>query len=150
MAKEYVYRINHKFVKKPFLLGEFGFNPYEDEETHELVVARPIVLKIDSSIAQSTIKLIEHFYKEASEKEREEDFKDYSFDESGKMIINDELEKEFTHCQLCFYTTDVGAHQLFVNAGLNQYFNSKVLDENIGDVIQELIKNKIIYKKRID
>lgn len=150
MAKEYVYKINHKFIKKPYLLEKFGFHPYEDEETHELIVAMPIVLPLDSSVVQSAIKLVEHIYKNDSEKEKEEDFKDYQFDNDGKIILNEELEKEFTHCQLCFYDKDVGAFQLFINApGLNQYFNSKVLDENIGEIIKTLLENKVIYKKKL-
>ena len=49
-----------------------------------------------------------------------------------------------------FYTNGLGKNQLFINApDHNQYFNSLVLDECAGEFINELLKDKIIYKAKV-
>lgn len=146
MAKEYVYKVKHKFVKKTFLLDEYGFYPFLDEYG-EMIIAKRIILPFECGIVKNTKKLFENFYKEANEKEKLEDFKDYQFNEDGTVVVTDEMKKEWTECQLCFYMNGVGKNQLFINApDYNQYFNQIVLDECIKDEIQLLLKNGIIYK----
>lgn len=147
--KEYVYKIVHKFVKKPFLLAKYGFNPYIGDDD-EQVIAKPITLPLSCDIVTNVKKIFEHIYKIATPEEKENDFKDYTFNEDGTVVFTPELQKELTECQLCFYIDGVGKYQFFINAPDNsQYFNTKVLDESIPEIIDELIKNKIIYKRCI-
>ena len=146
--QEYVYRMKIKSVKKIRLLEKLGFNLYKDEDGEE-VVAKPIVLPFACGFVKNTKKLFEHFYKEATEEEKE-DFKDFDFNEDGTVVITPEIKKEWTECQICFYTNGLGKNQLFINApDHNQYFNSLVLDECAGEFINELLKDKIIYKAKV-
>ena len=146
--QEYVYRMKIKSVKKIRLLEKLGFNLYKDEDGEE-VVAKPIVLPFECGIVKNTKKLFEHFYKEATEEEKE-DFKDFDFNEDGTVVITPEIKKEWTECQICFYTNGLGKNQLFINApDHNQYFNSLVLDECAGEFINELLKDKMIYKAKV-
>lgn len=148
--KEYVYKIKHKFIKKTFLLEQFGFHPYIDEDG-ESVIARPLILPFDCGIVKNTKKLFENFYKKATDKEKEEDFKDFSFNDDGTAVVTDEMKKEWTECQLCFYLTGVGKNQLFINApDHNQYFNKLVLDECAEKEVKLLLDNNVIYKAKIN
>ena len=148
--KEYVYKIVHKYIKHSNLLEQFGFHPYQDEETGEFVIAKPLVLPFDCGIVQNTKKLFERFYKEATDKEKEEDFKDYQFNEDGTVVVTPELKKEWTECQICFYLEGVGRNQLFINApDQNQYFNKLVLDKCAERVVNELLEAKVIYKAKV-
>lgn len=147
--QEYVYKVTHKFVKKPELLARFGFNPYTDEDG-EVVIAKPLVLSFDCGIVKNTKRLFERIYKEATEEEKEKDFKDFEFNEDGTVVVTPEMEKEWTECQICFYTNGLGKNQLFINApDHNQYFNVIVLDECAKHIVNELIDNKVIYKARV-
>ena len=71
--QEYVYKVTHKFVKKPELLAQFGFNPYTDEDG-EVVIAKPLILPFDCGIVKNTKRLFERFYKEATDEEKEKVF----------------------------------------------------------------------------
>lgn len=147
--EEYVYKLKHKFVKKPELLEEFGFNKYVDDDG-EVVIARPLTLPFECGIVKTTKKLFEHFYKEATEEEKKNDFKDFCFNEDGTVSVTPKMQKEWTECQVCFYATGIGKNQLFINApDHNQYFNKIVLDECAKHVIDDLIKNKVIYRTRV-
>lgn len=144
--REYVYKIKHKFIKKPYLLEKYGFNPFIDEN-EETVIAKPLILPFESGIVKNTQRLFECAYRDATDKEKQEDFKDFKFDEKGKVIITPELKKEWTECQLCFYPNGTGKNQLFINApDLGQYFNKIVLDECAKSDIDILLKNDVIYK----
>lgn len=144
--KEYVYKIAHKFSKNPFALEALGFTPFADEDG-EMVIAKRITLPFECGIVKNTRRLFERFYKDASEEEKSEDFKDYSFNEDGTVVVTDELKKEWTECQLCFYLDGTGKNQLFINApDHNQYFNKAVLDECVKDEVKALIGKKAIYK----
>lgn len=144
--REYVYKIKHKFIKKPFLLEKYGFNPFTDTN-EEFVIAKPLILPFECGIVKNTQRLFEYAYKSADKKEKQEDFKNFQFDEKGKVIITPELKKEWTECQLCFYVDGKGKNQLFINApDLGQYFNKIVLDECAKKDIDILIKDNIIYK----
>ena len=148
--KEYVYKIKHKYVKKPHLLEPFGFNLFIDEEDGEQVIAAPLILPFDCGIVKNTKRMFEVFYRDATDKEKEEDFKDYQFNEDGTVVITEELKKEWTECQICFYHQGVGKNQLFINApDHNQYFNKIVLDECAKEVVDVLLKNDVIYKAKI-
>lgn len=147
--QEYVYKVTHKFVKKPELLAQFGFNPYTDEDG-EVVIAKPLILPFDCGIVKNTKRLFERFYKEATDEEKEKDFKDFEFNEDGTVVVTPEIEREWTECQICFYTNGVGKNQLFINApDHNQYFNVIVLNECAKHIVNELIDNKVIYKARV-
>ena len=147
--KEHVYKIKSKYVKKPFLLEKFGFHPFKDEDG-ETVIAKQIVLPFECGIVRNTRNLFEHFHKEATDEEKAEDFKDFQFNEDGTAIVTDEMRKEWTECQLCFYVDGVGKNQLFINApDHNPYFISTVLDECAKDSVEELLGANIIHKTLI-
>ena len=155
--KEYVYKIVHKYIKNPALLEKFGFHLYSEEAEEniaEVVMARPIQISQDSDVFKSSVNLIEYLYKQAEENEKLEDFKEYHITKSGKMSLKTLSKKtldSLTKCQLCFYLSGTGAYQLFINAPDNgQYFNSKVLDQTIGETVEELLKAGVIYKKKIN
>ena len=148
--QEYVYKIKHKFVKKPYLLEQFGFNLFKDEEEGEELMAAPLVLPMDCGIVKNTKRLFERFYKDATDKEKEEDFKDFEFNEDGTVVVTEQMKKEWTECQVCFYLKGTGKNQLFINApDHNQYFNKLVLDECAKPVVDVLLQNSIIYKGKV-
>lgn len=159
---QYVYKIKHKFVKEKVYSGkreieDFGFLAYNSEEDDEIIYALGIKLRVDSLLSLNTIKILEQIYKHADENQRKEDFSEYVFDEvinengekSFKLNVNEKNEKEFTECQLCFSINGKFANTLFINApdGM-EYYDAKVLNENIKEIIQVLLKNKVIYKAR--
>ena len=147
--QEYVYKVKHKFVKKPELLARLGFNPYTDGDG-DVVIAKPLVLPFDCGIVKNTKRLFERFYKDATAEEKEKDFKDFEFNEDGSVVVTPEIRKEWTECQICFYANGLGKNQLFINApDHNQYFNAIVLDECAKHIVDELMGNKVIYKARV-
>ena len=149
MKNEHTYKIVHKYLKRPQLLERFGFAPFADE-SGETVVAKPLKLPFDCGIVKNTKRLFETFYKDATDEEKAEDFKDFRFNEDGTAVVTPEMEKEWTECQLCFYPNGVGKNQLFINApDHNQYFNKLVLDECAKADIEELLANKVIYKSLV-
>lgn len=144
--KEHVYKIGHKFAKSPHLMSAYGFSPYQDDDG-EMVIAAPLILPADCGIVKNTKRLFERFRKDASDEEREADFSRYSFNEDGTVVMTEELTKEWTECQICFYADGVGRNQLFINApDHNQYFNSIVLDECAPGIVARLLGDKVIYK----
>ena len=149
---EYIYKVVRKYTKNLQLLEKFGFKPYNDEEHSEEfeVIAKALVIPFDSGIVKDIKKRFEYFYKHATDEEKEEDFKDFKFNEDGTAVVTPEMEKEWTECQLCFYTGGIGKDTLFINAADgNQFYNQKVLDEAAKHIVDLLLENKVIYKARI-
>lgn len=147
--KEYVYKLTKKFVKDPGLLEQYGFKMFTDEDG-EQIVAMPFSLPIGCGIVKNIKKMFEYFYKNATEEEKTEDFKDFRFNDDGTVEVTSQMETEWTACQLCFYMEGVGKHQLFINApDKNQYFNKLVLDECAKHIVDYLLDNKVIFKKSI-
>lgn len=143
----YVYKIKHKFSKRPWLLEKLGFMRYEDEDG-EPVIAKAISLPVDCSIVKSTKALFEYLHKHVTDKEREEDFSDYSFD-GDSVVMTPKLEKEWTRCQLCFYLDGEERNQLFINApDKNQYYNKLVLDECVPEEVAALVAENAVYRAR--
>lgn len=157
MAKQYLYKVKYKFKKKPDLLLEYGFSLYEDEAGEEKVYSIPIVLPENGSIFAYLKRALEKIYTYATTEERQNDFKDYEFKEiltekqqkDYELQITDDIRKEFTQAQLCCYDNGEGAWCLFINAPDQvQYYNTLTLEESCGDVIDKLVKAKVIYKAR--
>ena len=157
MAKQYLYKIKHKFKKKPDLLLEYGFSLYEDESGEEKIYSIPIVLPENGSIFGYLKRALEKIYTYATTEERQTDFKDYEFKEiltekqqrDYELQITDDIRKEFTQAQLCFYDNGEGAWCLFINAPDHvQYYITLTLEESCSDVIEKLVKAKVIYKAR--
>lgn len=157
MAKQYLYKIKYKFKKKPDLLLSCGFSQYEDEAGEETLYAMPIVLPENGSIFNYLKRALEKIYTYATSEERKTDFKNYKFNEiltekqqkDYELQITDEIRSDFTKAQLCCYDNGDGAWCLFINAPDNvQYYNALTLEESCGDVIEDLVKAKVIYKAR--
>lgn len=160
MSKQYLYKVKHKFIKKPDLLLENGFSLYEDEVGEEKIYSMPIVLPENGSIFGYLKRALEKIYTYATTEERQTDFKNYEFKkvlkvEKGipkddyELQVTEDIRKEFTKAQLCFYDSGEGAWCLFINAPDHvQYYNTLTLEESCSDVIEKLVKAKVIYKAR--
>ena len=157
MNKEFIYRIAHKYVRKPSLLSKYGFNPYVNEDDGEMVIARPIVLPKDCRIVQHIKKLFEQSHKfwlkDSSRTEEDmHDFDNYTFNEDGTVVMTPELETEWTKSQIGFYANGdkLGRFQLFINdADQNQYYNVIVLNEGANDLVKQLLEDKVIYVAKV-
>lgn len=160
--RNFIYRLKSKYAKHPELLEEYGFNKYcvmnnnddenhednKDDEDDEIFYAKGIKLPRECRIVTYLIGAFEKVYKYAPEEEKK-DFEDYSFTKNGKLRLTKKVLDEFTKCQLCVVDRGLGKNCLFINAPDRQeYYNSKDLDECCGEIIERLIKEKVIYKKR--
>ena len=156
---KYIYKLKSKFKKKPELLAKYGFNPYvsENEEDNEVIYAVPIVLSEDSSIFKYLKRAVEKIYSKATTAEREE-FKGLEFQEiltekqqrDYLLVMTDEIRKEMSECQLCIPNSGLGEWCLFINAPDRiEYYNTDVLNECAKDIIDQLLKDKAIYKSRV-
>lgn len=144
--REYLYKLTGGFVKHPCFLEEYGFKPYKSDNDEEIFYAKGIVLPVDCSIVKYIKKAFEKVHKKADNKE---DFSEYKFNKDGSLHMNKKVKKEFTECQLCVATSGLGKFCLFINAPDRcEYYNTEVLDECVGDFIDILLNNKVIYAKR--
>lgn len=157
MAKNYLYKIKYNFKRNPDKLLNYGFSKYEDELGEETLYAMPIVLPDNGSIFEYLKRSLEKIYTYATSEERLNDFTGYCFVEiltekqqrDYKLVVTDEIKKDFTEAQLCFYDSGEGAWCLFINAPDHvQYYNAITLEESCGDIIAKLVEEKLIYKVR--
>lgn len=155
--KTYLYKLKHKYTKEYNLLTKYGFLPYKDEAEEETFYSIPIKLNKDGAIYKYLVRALEKIYTHATTEERESDFKEYEFTEilnenqerDYKITITPELEKELTECQLCIVDKNIGANCLFINAPDKvEYYSTTDLDENCKEIIDRLIEDKVIYKKK--
>lgn len=143
----YVYKLKSKFVKHPELLQDYGFFLYEDNDGVERVYAKGIKLSEDCSVIKYIIKRFENAYKNSDNKE---EFSEYSFYKNGKLRRTKKVIEELTKCQLCAFTYGENKSSLFINSPDSiEYFNSKVLEECCSKIIERLLEEKVIYKKKI-
>lgn len=147
--KNYVYKIKSKYKKHPELLEKYGFIPYQAEGEEEIIYAVGIVLGTETSIFQYLKKAFEKIYSKANEQEKEE-FKEYSFTKDGRLKLTKKVKDEMSKCQLCFANSNLGEWTLFINAPDRvEYYNTKVLEECVPDLIETLRKDKVIYKSKV-
>lgn len=149
---EYFYKVKHKFVKlrkKGYReIENFGFNLYKDEEGNDEIYAISIVLKPDNHIVVHAKKIIEHFYKEATEEQRKEDFSEFEFADN-EIVMNEKALELLTRTQLCFSVKGKTANILFVNGtDAREYYSVETLDECAKEMINYLLENKVIYKTK--
>ena len=85
MKKNYVYKLKHRYAKKPELLLEYGFNAYKSEGDEETIYAKGIKLSEDCSIVKYLIGAFEKCHKYAKTEEEKAEFNDYSFYKNGKL-----------------------------------------------------------------
>lgn len=161
-VKAYAYKIKHKYVKLQkdghILIEKYGFLKGTIENDPEIVYAQTLHLNKDSFLVKGMLHKIEQFYTNATTKEREEDFKEYEFKEiltekqerAYQIIPSEELLEELGTCQLVFSFNDYYRNTLFINAadGIG-YFSTDVLDICCKELIDTLLKDKVIYKARI-
>lgn len=160
MSKQYLYKVKHKFIKKPDLLLENGFSLYEDEQGEEKLYSMPIVLPENGSIFEYLKRALEKIYIHATSEERRTDFGNYEFKkvlkvEKGipkddyELQITNDIREEFTKAQLCCYTSGEGSWYLFINAPDHvQYYNAITLEESCKSVIEKLVNLGVVYKVR--
>lgn len=147
--RNFIYRLKSKYAKHPELLEEYGFNPYTNDEDDEIVYAKAIKLPRECKIVNYLIMALEKCYKYAKTEEEKKEFENYSFTKNGKLRTTKKVLEEFTKCQLCVVDRGLGKNCLFINAPDRlEYYNSADLDECCGEIIERLIKEKVIYKKR--
>lgn len=159
----YVYKVkrgrNNSYLK---ILEELGFRPYiaDGDDESETIYAIHIRLKPETSgIYQNCINNFCKVYEMCNEKERE-DFDEYDFYEvrnadTGKITVGVNLTEkqkdDFIFCQLCFAVNGFNKYTLFINAPDKvEYYGTEVLDNEIGNFINEMKKLGIIYKKKYE
>ena len=148
-------------MRNPSLLEKYGFNPYvnKDEEANdsEVIIAKPHILPADCGIVKHLKHLFEashRFWLKDNTRTEEEmhDYDDYQFNEDGTVVMTPEIEKEWIGCQIGFYANGdvIGKSELFINDALqNQYYNVVVLNEAAKEVIDELLKDGVIYIAKV-
>lgn len=157
--KTYVYKLTSKYRKRPELLLKYGFNFYTDEKNEEQIFAYPIILKQNNPLFIQCVRFLEHCYGEASTKERERDFKGYEFKKEllpnqktvDRLVLKEDVIKEFEEAQLCVSINKMEADSsfLFINSPIqNAYYNYKTIEECAPDIIEKLLKDKVIYARR--
>ena len=157
--KTKVYKLVSKFRKNPDLLLEHGFNYYEDEDKEVQLYAIPILLKQDNPLFTQCVKMLEGCYEEATTEEREKDFKDFKFrlelqpdqHNEWRLELTDDLIQEFSQAQICVVIKKglQDSTLLFVNSPLKDaYYNSQTIKECAPEIIDDLIKDKVIYERR--
>lgn len=155
--KEYLYKVQKKLQKHPEMLLSSGFSKFEDESGEETLYAMPIVLPETGSIFAYLKRSLEKIYTYATTEERQNDFKNFHFQEiltekqqkDYVLTVTEEIKQDFTKAQLCCYDNGEGQWCLFVNAPDHvQYYNAKTLEEECGDIVAKLVEAKVIYKAK--
>lgn len=157
--KTKVYKVKSKFRKNPDLLLEHGFNYYEDEDKTIKIYAISIVLNKDNPLFTQCVNFLEQCYESATTEERERDFKDFKFrlelqvDQTNKwrLVLDDDLIQEISQAQICVVFDEEAKDKtlLFINSPLKDYYySSKLIRETAPEIINKLIKDKVIYEKR--
>lgn len=175
MAKTYIYKIKRKFKKNPEILTTLlGFIPYQESSDKEFeseaekeawlsdvetIYARGIILSQDTDIFKHLVRVLEKMYMKATTEERKEfDASNIKFNEiindkqqrDYKLILTEQIIKDFTECQICFANKGTGAWSLFINAPDNvEYYSTDVVDQCAPDVVELLKKEGVIYKARV-
>lgn len=153
--RNHIYKIKHKFKKKPELLEKYGFIPYKSDDDEEIIYAQKVVLNEETYIFKYLKRAMEKIYTYATSEERQKDFSAYTFNEiltekqqrDYDLVITDQIRKEFSECQICFANSGLGAWSLFINApDMVEYYNTEVVKESAPDLIEFLLKEKVIYK----
>lgn len=155
----YIYKLKSKYIKdfRP-LIVDYGFAEYKGEEEH--IIAMPFRLPFDSLLTQGLIKQIEFLYTRGTSKEREEWEKNgmtftevLNPDQSTNFVLNvtDEIRNELTEAQFCISLSDLDKGCLFINAPNKiAYYNVNIYnDSGLSELVSALLKNGIIYKKRV-
>ena len=157
--KTYVYKLTGKYRKHPELLLNYGFQYYESEEKDVSVFAQPLTLSEDNPLFIQAVRFMEHIYAEATTEERERDFKGYEFRRElqenqqnvDRLVLTDDIRKEFSSAQLCVSICKSAGDKtiLFVNSPIeNNYYHYETVKECAPEIIEKLLKEKVIYAKR--
>lgn len=155
----HVYKLISKARKHPEILFNYGFNYYEDDDQEVKVFACPIILSQENPLFIQCVRFLENCYEEATSDERKTDFKDFEFklvlqenqQNAWKLVLNDDLIKEFSQAQLCVAIDKKveGGTFLFINSPIqNAYYNAQTIRECAGDVLNKLLEDKIVYERR--
>lgn len=157
--KTYVYKLTGKYRRHPELLYDYGFDYFEDEEQDMAVFAQFVRIGQDNKLFQQCVSILESMYDKATTAEREEFFSDFKFVEElqpdqktvTKLVLDEGLIDEFSLCQVCV-TIKKDADEpgvLFINSPLSdRYYNYQILQECAPELIEKMVKNKVIYARR--
>ena len=155
----YIYRLKSKYIKEPkWVLANYPFQLFEGED--QKIMAMPIELSMDNILVQGLIKQIEFLYEKGTSEERDEWEKNgFEFElvlhedqsTSYQLKITDDIKKDITQAEFCISLSDEDKGCLFINApNKAAYYHYTIFGEcGLQDCINDLIKDKIIYKKRI-
>ena len=157
--KTFVYKLVSKYRKHPELLLNFGFQFYTDEKNEEQIFAYPVVLAEDNPLFTQCVRFLEICYGKATTEERENDFKGFEFKKEltndqqwvDRLIMNDDLKNEFSQAQLCVSINkrEADSCYLFINSPMqNAYYNFQTIKDCAPEIIEKLLKNKVIYARR--
>ena len=168
----YGYKLTTKIKRNPELLDKYGFTKYvydpndkgdiDNEEIKakygDILYAKALILKEDCSLVQYLKRSIEEIYTNMTTKERNENFAGLEFKEiltddqqrDYEVVMNEELYKELTECELCIPTSSFGEWSLFINGPDRvEYYNTVILDECAKDIVSLMLQDKAIQKARI-
>lgn len=156
----YIYRLKSEFIKTPAkLIGAYPFfAEFKGEDQH--IIAMKFTLPFESLLTQGLVKQIEFLYEKGTSKEREEWEKNgITFTEvlepdqstHFSLIMNDDLKKDLTEAELCISLSDEDRGCMFINAPNKiAYYNVSLYeDSGLGELVQSLLKNGYIYRKKV-
>ena len=157
--KAYIYKLTAKYRRHPELLLNYGFQYFADEKNEVGVFAIPLTISQDNPLFKQCVSFLEHVYMNATTEERKKDFKGLEFKKElqpdqhnvDKLVLNDELIKEFSQCQLCVSVDKNVQDQtfLFINSPLQDaHYNHETVHNCAPELIDKLIKDKVIYARR--
>lgn len=157
----YCYKVKHKFLKKrpdgSRDIEEY-FSKFVNGETGIEIYSIKYLLPPESKLVQSDISIFNDpkWQKASKLEEHLEDFKNegvnFNKNEDGSYTIiqDDALLKDLGSIRICvdMDEDDNTLGYIFILKGDEQtlYFNSKILDENIPDIINTLLNENVIYK----
>lgn len=147
--RRYCYKIKRGFFKAE-KLKKFGYDLYlpEDNSDKDVFWAKGIRVPVDSPVGKWVARGLEKIYMSGEKWKKELENEGYSFDEKGKMIINDKFLSGLVG-QLCVAAVGDNAGCLFINMEGVEFYDVNVLDESVPLEIMNLVTNKVVYKKRI-
>lgn len=156
--KTYIYKLDKRYKKRPEILLKYGFACYKSEDDGDVVFAYPVHLSENHPLFTQCKRFFEHIYETATTEEREADFKDFEFkrilrdDQTWgyELVMDEDLTKQFSECQLCCGIFGMDKNALFINSPMqNTHYNYETVHEAAPDLIEQLLKDRIIFAKKI-
>ncbi len=148
--RQYCFKIKRNWLKLE-RLKKFGFDLFLDPETNEGFWAKKLNLELECSISKFLKAQLEMIYSKGGEKYKKELLDSgYEFDTNGKLVINEAFTSGL-NAELCvsINASDSDKGCLFINIEGMEWHEEEILRECAPDIINTLLENHVIYRKRI-